>query len=106
MIYSGRECFEELAQFGINVSDPDEALKKISTKINQKRIQLKNDTAQYQKIATSGSGKAAKRGDFNDQIALVSKTAGFHINKMTVTVAEYASYVKLFKTNKQNGKDE
>jgi hypothetical protein len=95
-------CLTTLKGFGVYAKEPtDEAgreklLKQIDSKARGKLVQLKEELTRFDRLYKKDEGSKVTAQSYSEQIAAVSRFAGFHINKMTVTLAEYAAYVKQF----------
>lgn len=55
-------------------------------------FQKRDKENMLKKISGDGGGKVTRQR-FNDDIAVISKTMGFRINRKETTAAEYASYI-------------
>ena len=76
--------------------DVQKAVKAVERKMKEDNVRLKEELKRFEELSgTAGRGNAAA-SDYNDQIAAVSKFTGFRIDKNTVMLDEYASYVKQF----------
>lgn len=76
--------------------DARAAVKAVERKMKEDNVHLKEELKRFEELSgTAGKGRAAVP-DYNDQIAAVSKFTGFRIDKNTVMLDEYASYVKQF----------
>jgi hypothetical protein len=95
-------CLTLLKSFGIYLKEPkneaerEKLLKQIDSKARAKLVQLKEELAHFDKLYKKESGGKVAAQSYSEQIAAVSRFAGFHINKMTITLADYAAYVKQF----------
>jgi hypothetical protein len=71
-------------------------IKAAERKIKELGVTLKEETKRFDNVSKSTGVGRSELHDYNDQIAAVSKFAGFHINKHVIMLDEYASYVKQF----------
>gem|GEM_PF-4337781 len=102
LIHSGDySCLVQLRGFGITGREPkndaerDKLLKLIEGKSKGKTVHLKEELKRFDDLTKDKESRATAE-DYAEQIAAVSKFAGFHINKMTITLSDYAGYVKLY----------
>jgi hypothetical protein len=99
---SDYSCLATLKVFGLYLKEPkteaerEKLLKQIDSKARTKLVQLKEELLLFDKLYKKDKGSKVTTQSYNEQIAAVSKFAGFHINKMTITLAEYAAYMKQF----------
>ncbi|MDH6304611.1 hypothetical protein M2459_001346 [Parabacteroides sp. PF5-5] len=95
-------CLEVLSRFGIKAKEPKtdaekaKLLKLIDSKARSKSVSLKEELSRLENTSKEEESGKVTVQDYNEQIALVSKFSGFHINRMTITLSEYAAYVKQF----------
>jgi hypothetical protein len=95
-------CLTLLKNFGIYLKEPaneaerEKLLKQIDSKGRGKLVQLKEELIRFGKLYKKEAGGKVPAQSYSEQIAAVSRFAGFHINKMTITLADYAAYVKQF----------
>ena len=76
-----------------NNEDMDRLIRKIDSRIKDRSIRLKKAQKEFDSIQKSNKSKAITPNDFYDQLAIISRWAGFRIS-VDITLAEYAVYIK------------
>lgn len=101
-----------LRQNGIRIKSipEDEAglrslVQRIESRIKNLQTRLKEEVKRYNAMQSRSAGQAPTPDLFNDQLVLLSKHVGFHLSK-TITLAEYAGYLKDYKTSIKYGRND
>jgi len=98
-----------LKSIGLNVAMPKresdyvQAIKRVNGFLKGRVIRYKEAYKQYELLSKgNGKSKGIKSSDFTDILVHLSKNAGFRLTT-DISLAEYASYLKLYKKDIENG---
>lgn len=76
-----------------NNEDMEDLIRKIDSRIKDRSIRMKKAQKEFDSIQKSNKSGAITPGDFYDQLAIISRWAGFRIST-DITLAEYVVYIK------------
>jgi hypothetical protein len=91
------------AKVPVSEKDRQKLLRQIDAKARGKMVQLKEELFYFEKLSRAAAGDKITARNYSEQIAAVSRFVGFHVNKMTILLSDYAAYVNQFNQSISNG---